>query len=86
MSKLRRSRRGRGNLGASVRRAKKTTQGRSAGRLQRALDEAADRVVRQALTEENGNVVRTAAALGITTKALYKRLVSLDIDPARYRK
>lgn len=59
---------------------------RTHGRLQRALDTAARRLIREALQATQGNVVRAAAWLGISRRGLWKRLSALAIDPERYRK
>ena len=63
---------------------------RSAGRLQRAIDEATDRVVRQeiaaALRETGGNVVHAARRLGISQPSMYARMAAVGIDPAKYRR
>lgn len=63
---------------------------RSAGRLQRAIDEATDRVVRRelaaALTETNGNVVHAARLLGISQPSMYARMAAVGIDPEKHRR
>ena len=58
---------------------KKTGGPRSAGRLQRALDETARREITLALTEARGNVSEAARALGVSRIALYARMKSLHI-------
>jgi DNA-binding NtrC family response regulator len=58
---------------------------RSHGRLQRALDAAATKVIRAALRETSGNVRDAASLLGINRISLVKRLKTLAIDPNRYR-
>src|SRR4051812_32685012 len=45
---------------------------RSAGRLQRALDDAARREIRAALRETDGNVASAARALGVTEMGIRK--------------
>lgn len=51
---------------------------RSAGRLQRALDETATREIKAALREAGG-VVAAARLLGISKVALWKRMRALSI-------
>lgn len=63
-----------------------TTGPRSAGRLQRAIDEAARREIAAALREMGGNVVHAARALGISQPSIYGRMGVLGIDPAKYRR
>ena len=71
-------------------RARRATPGkagpRSAGRLQRAIDDAVRREILAALKETAGNVAAAARALGLTEKGLRKRLSSMRIDPNRYRR
>jgi len=59
---------------------------RSAGRLQRAIDAAAHKEIRAALEENEGNVTHAAKALGITSRALWKRMATLEIDPNAFRR
>lgn len=59
---------------------------RTFGRLQRALDAAADAEIRKAMVETDGNVTHAAAALGISQPALLRRIAALGITTARYRK
>ena len=59
---------------------------RSAGRLQRAIDDVVRREITAALRETGGNVVRAAQALGISQPSMYGRMVALGIDPVNYRR
>jgi len=59
---------------------------RSTGRLQQAIDETVKREIEAALTESGGNVTRAASALGVSLRGLWKRLATLDINPAGFRK
>lgn len=59
---------------------------RSAGRLQRAIDEVVRREISAALTETNGNVSEAARVLGVSRRGLWARLNSLAIDPETFRK
>lgn len=52
---------------------------RSAGRLQRAIDEAVRREIERALRETDGAVVASARVLGISKVALWKRMRALGI-------
>lgn len=52
---------------------------RSAGRLQRAIDETVTREIKAALAEAGG-MVAAARLLGISKVALWKRMRSLGID------
>jgi DNA-binding NtrC family response regulator len=72
---------------AITRKPKPGTAGpRSAGRLQRAIDEVVRREISAALQETGGNVVQSARLLGISQPGLYKRLAALGMDPAGYRR
>ncbi len=58
---------------------------RSAGRLQRAIDEVVTREITSALRETDGNVTQSAKALGITRDSLIKRLRSVGIVATTFR-
>jgi transcriptional regulator with PAS, ATPase and Fis domain len=71
----------------SARKPKPGTAGpRSTGRLQQAIDETVKREIAAALRESDGNVTHAAAALGVSLRGLWKRLATLKIDPADFRK
>ncbi len=59
---------------------------RSAGRLQRAIDEVVRREIKAALRETGGNVVHAARALGISQPSMYGRMGALGIDPTKSRR
>jgi len=54
------------------------------GRLQKALDETARREIGAALQEAKGSIAEAARLLGLTRRALYKRMEVLVI-PNPYR-
>lgn len=56
---------------------------RSAGRLQRAIDDLVRREIVAALRETDGNVTHAAKALGISRIALRARMNVLDVDVPR---
>ncbi len=58
---------------------------RTKGRLQQAIDKAAEREIRKALREEAGNVSATARVLGVSQTALWARLGYFGIKPVAYR-
>jgi DNA-binding NtrC family response regulator len=58
---------------------------RSAGRLQRAIDETVRREIEAALRETGGNMVHAARVLGISQPSMYTRMIALGIDPTNYR-
>lgn len=58
---------------------------RSVGRFQTELDRCARAIIETALREHAGNVTHTSKALGVTRKALWKRMTTLGIDPAEFR-
>jgi DNA-binding NtrC family response regulator len=67
--------------------AKKSKGGpRTHGRLQRALDNAAEVEIRKVLGETGGNVTHAAAALGISQPALLRRIGALGIATDHYRR
>ena len=70
--------------------AKKSDPGaagpRSGGRLQRAIDETVKREITSALKEVGGNVTRAASILGITRDSLIKRLRSLGVQAAAFKR
>lgn len=47
------------------------------------VDEAEERLVRQALERSNGNIQRAAAQLGLTRPSLYRRLAKYGIETTR---
>jgi transcriptional regulator with PAS, ATPase and Fis domain len=59
---------------------------RSTGRLQRAIDTAVVKEITAALRETDGNVTQAAKALDVSLRGLWKRLETLNIDPADFRK
>lgn len=52
---------------------------RTFGRLQRAIDDAAEREIKAALRETGGNVSAAAKALGVSRPALWARMTVLGI-------
>ena len=59
---------------------------RSAGYLQRAIDDLVRREIEKALGASGGNVVHAAHALGISQPSLYGRMGVLGIDPNKFRR
>jgi transcriptional regulator of acetoin/glycerol metabolism len=60
-----------------------TTGPRSGGRLQRAIDAAVAREIRDALKETEGAVLAAAKVLGISKVSLWKRMKVLGITVRR---
>jgi DNA-binding NtrC family response regulator len=55
------------------------------GRFQLALNEAAEKVIRDVLRSEGGNVTRTAEELSVSRRALAYYMDEFGIDPATFR-
>ena len=55
------------------------------GRFQQALNEAAEKVIRDVLRSERGNVTRSAEELGVSRRALAYYMDEFGIDPATFR-
>lgn len=65
--------------------AKRRGGPRTAGRLQQVIDKAVTAEIEKTLREQAGNVSRSAAELGISETALWKRIRVLGISPDRHR-
>lgn len=59
---------------------------RSAGRLQRAIDDLVREMVTAAMTEAGGNVSEAARALGISRAGLWNRLTAFGLDADTFRR
>lgn len=69
-----------------TRRTRKAPTGpRSAGRLQKAMDDAARREIDAAMRETGGNMSEAARVLGVHRVSLFNRMKSLGIAPDTYR-
>ena len=58
---------------------------RTDGRLQQAMDRAAQREIEAALSETGGRVGKAATLLGITSRGLSRKMVTLKVKPRRAR-
>jgi len=58
---------------------------RTAGRLQQVIDQAVTTEIERTLRVQQGNVSRSAVALGVSETALWKRIRALGISPDRHR-
>jgi transcriptional regulator of acetoin/glycerol metabolism len=65
--------------------AKRRGGPRTSGRLQQVIDRAVTAEIEKTLRAEQGNVSRSAAALGVSETALWKRIRALGISPDRHR-